>query len=235
MRAINEYIKKVAYCISKRYQRKLDNDLKIWQVKKAFPSRNKQYAYFSHYFWHKCPSWVQEHRNYFSKENRGFGEDAFHALWFLLLRDTRPKFLFEIGVYRGQIISLWALISKQPNIPVEIHGISPFSPVGDSVSKYINDVDYYADTLANFRKFQLQEPYLHCGFSTEPSMVEVIKSRKWDCVYIDGNHDYDIVKQDLLNCYQFISNNGLIALDDSALYTDFKPPKFSLKDILVRH
>ncbi|MDH7604024.1 MAG: class I SAM-dependent methyltransferase [Melioribacter sp.] len=60
-------------------------------------------------------------------------------------------------------------------------------------------------------------------------MVEVIKSRKWDCVYIDGNHDYDIVKQDLLNCYQFISNNGLIALDDSALYTDFKPPKFSFK------
>ena len=57
-------------------------------------------------FYH-LPFSIINHRVYFSKEFRGFGEEAFHSMWYLLLSEFKPKNCLEIGVYRGQIISLW--------------------------------------------------------------------------------------------------------------------------------
>ena len=58
-------------------------------------------------------------------------------------------------------------------------------------------------------------------------MVELIKSQSWDLIYIDGNHDYEIVKKDFEVCSSALSPNGLIILDDSSLYTDYSPPRYS--------
>jgi hypothetical protein len=44
---------------------------------------------------------LREPRHYFNQCRRGFGEDAFHAMWFLLFRQFRPVSFLEIGVYRG--------------------------------------------------------------------------------------------------------------------------------------
>ena len=45
--------------------------------------------------------------------------------------------MLEIGAYRGQIISAWALVTKELHISCDIQGISPFTSVGDEVSTYI--------------------------------------------------------------------------------------------------
>lgn len=68
---------------------------------------------------------------------RGFGEDAFHAMWYELIKEYKPKKMLEIGAYRGQIISAWALVTKELDISCDIQGISPFTSVGDDVSTYI--------------------------------------------------------------------------------------------------
>ena len=73
---------------------------------------------------------LKVHRDWVEQNSWGFGDRAFHYMWYLLLKDdvlTRHSpSLLEIGVYKGQVISLWALVAQQLNRPVEITAISPF-------------------------------------------------------------------------------------------------------------
>jgi predicted O-methyltransferase YrrM len=179
------------------------------------------------YFHQRCPSSVREHRNYFMEQRRGFGEDAFHAMWFLLAREFRPGQFLEIGVYRGQVLSLMALLQRSFKIEGEVTGISPFVPAGDSVSRYLENVEYYEDTLVNFRHFNLRPPNLCRAFSTDAAGVAVIRSRAWDCIYIDGNHDEAVVRADWAVCSESVKPGGLIVLDDSGLNTAYRPPVFA--------
>jgi len=180
-----------------------------------------------HYFYKKLPEELREHRKYFSENRRGFGEDTFHTMWWLIYNDLKPTNFLEIGVYRGQVISLIGLLSKMLSNPCDINAISPFSPAGDAGSTYLTTVDYHADVLINFKHFQLPEPKTHRAYSTDEAARQVIKSREWDCIFIDGNHDYEIVKEDWENCSKNIRLGGLIILDDSGTTSSYKPPAFA--------
>lgn len=184
------------------------------------------------YFHKWLPAEFKEHRAFFHNvpgDRRGFGEDAFHVLWYLLFEELRPESFLEIGVFRGQVISLAALWAKLRRQTCEVCGISPFSPTGDSVSSYPRDIDYYADTLANFDHLHLPHPRLVRACSSDGAALELIGSRPWDVIYIDGNHDYDIVRQDWAACSRAIRPGGVIVLDDAGLTTGFKPPAFATK------
>jgi hypothetical protein len=179
------------------------------------------------YFHTRLPGELREHRSYFTKESRGFGEDAFHVMWYLLFREFKPRAFLEIGVYRGQTLSLAALLQRHFSYAGEIVGISPFSPAGDSVSKYLKSVDYYSDTLANFAHFNLPAPTLIKAFSTDDAAQRKITEGRWDCAYIDGNHEYDVVAQDWRACAAGIVPGGLIVLDDSGLSSAYRAPAFA--------
>lgn len=217
----------IQWANSKRKNNNYNKEININDIKKRFPELKEQYSYFHHYFWNLSPDWLQVHRFYFKKNKRGFGEDAFHAMWYFIFKEFRPTDVLEIGVYRGQTISLFALLSKKINLKTEIHAISPFTAAGDDVSKYLETLDYYNDVIENFKHFELPIPFLHKGFSTDKPMVEIIQSQLWNLIYIDGNHDYDVVKQDFAVCSKFLKKNGLIVLDDSSLYTDYKPSHYA--------
>lgn len=201
--------------------------LSFTQTLTKYPDPNKLYAYMHHHFHFFCPSIVRDHRQYFKQEQRGFGEDAFHAMWFLLLSEFKPKRLLEIGVYRGQVISLWALINHYLNYSSEIHGISPFSSLGDSVSDYIKNLDYMADVRNSFEFFRLPQPILIKSLSTDNRAIEHIKSYLWDLIYIDGSHDFETVLADYKLCRKNLSHNGILVLDDASFGTDYHPPSFS--------
>ena len=210
-----------------RPQKKYDRDNAFSATATNSLSRNDLYAYMHHYFHNLCPSDVREHRMYFQQERRGFGEDAFHAMWFTLLREFQPKQCLEIGVYRGQVVSLWALIARDLGFPCDVHGISPFTSVGDEVSVYMRNIDYLEDTLSHHRHFGLREPTLIRAFSTDSVALEHIRSRRWNLIYIDGNHDYEVALADYEVCRDNLADGGLLVMDDSSLYTDYRPPKFS--------
>ena len=180
-----------------------------------------------HYFDRNLPEALRRHRDYFSRDGRGFGEDAFHTLWFLLFREFRPSSFLEIGVFRGQSLSLAALLAREFKLDCFVQGVSPFSLAGDAVSKYRRDVDYYSDTGKNFSHFSLPAPSLLKAYSTDPEAVTLIASRAWDIIYIDGCHDYEVARQDWDLCAKNLASGGLIVLDDASLHTDFRPPAFA--------
>lgn len=210
-----------------RRQEVLTVDLSFSEATLQFPDRNGLHAYMHHYFSNISPPEVKEHRNYFQQESRGFGEDAFHAMWYLLLREFRPVNCLEIGIYRGQVVSLWALLSRLFDCPCQIYGISPFTPAGDHVSNYLANIDYMADTIQNHEKFDLPPPILLKAFSTDEAALELVRSKAWNLIYIDGNHDYEVALADYELCEESLAEGGLLVMDDASLYTAYRPPLFS--------
>ena len=201
--------------------------MKLSKLRQSHLSRNQQYLYCVYYFDHFLPPTIREHRDYFSQHGRGFGEDAFHAMWFHLFEEFRPKSALEIGVYRGQTITLWKLLSQQFGFNCDIAAVSPFSPAGDKVSRYQQEVDYFEDVQRNHRHFNLPLPLFCRQFSTAPEAKEFISGREWELFYIDGNHDYEIARQDWNLCSKAVALGGIVVLDDSALHTDYHPPRFA--------
>ena len=217
----------IQFNYSKRRRKKYNIELNINDVKKELASLNSEHQYFHHYFWNIAPQWLKGHREYFSQEHRAFGEDAFHAMWYFIFNEFKPKKVLEIGVYRGSTLSLFSLLSQKFNLQSEVHGISPFTSAGDAVSIYLENLDYYNDVKTNFDFFNLPSPFLHKGFSTDKTMIEIIQANEWDLIFIDGNHDYEVAKHDFIVCSQHLKKGGIIVLDDASLYTDYKAPFYS--------
>lgn len=180
-----------------------------------------------HYFHTRLPEPLRAHRAYFEVGGRGFGEKAFHVMWFLLFREFQPDGFLEIGVFRGQTISLAALLARHFQHDCFVQGISPFSSAGDSVSRYRRGVDYYADTLKNFAHFSLPAPRLVRAFSTDAIARESVAARSWPLIYIDGNHDYAVARQDWELCAAHLPPGGVMVLDDAGLTTNYVPPIFA--------
>jgi hypothetical protein len=182
------------------------------------------------YFYQELPSELRQHRDYFynpPSNRRGFGEHPFHVMWYLLFREFKPANFLEIGVFRGQTISLAAFCARLSGASCEVYGISPFSAAGDSVSKYSNTVEYYADTLANFDHFGLPQPTLVRAFSTDEIALRLIRGTRWEMVYIDGNHEYEVARRDWEACAESAASGAIIVLDDAALTTDYNPPGYA--------
>jgi hypothetical protein len=211
--------------------RALPDELKVpltlAQLQEKNLSRTTAYLYCDYYFDNFLPKLFGEHRAYFVAGLRGFGEDAFHAMWFLLLEHFRPANALEIGVYRGQTITLMKLLSRHFNFQCDIGCVSPLSASGDSVSNYRNSLDYYQDVVQNHQRFDLPLPEFCRAFSTSQEGAKFIGSRPWHMIYIDGNHDYPVAKSDWDQCARSLAPDGIIVMDDSALHTDFRPPAFS--------
>ena len=196
-----------------------------WQ--RSLKDPNAFYRECYRYFHFKLPPQFKAHRQYFSVERRGFGEDAFHTMWFLLFQEFKPVNFLEIGVWRGQTASLAALNQKWFGTTGLVVGIAPFQPSGDSSPFHNAALDHQADTLKNFDAFHLPHPKLLKAFSTDAPAVELIQSREWDCIYIDGDHEYQTVKADWENCARAVKPGGLIVMDDAGLGTAYEAPCFA--------
>jgi len=199
-----EFIKSLYYRMARfRLERRLSRQPPAISLERSTWGRSLQEPtafYFEcvRFFHQQLPLELRAHRVYFHNvagNQRGFGENAFHAMWYLLLEEFKPANFLEIAVFRGQIISLAALWAKLRGAHCEVYGISPFSCSGDSVSRYRADTNYYQDTLSNFDHFGLPHPRLLRAFSTDREALDLIASTNWDMIYIDGNHDYEVARR----------------------------------------
>lgn len=204
------------------------SDLSLSEVVERFPNELDRYKYFLWKYNYVLPAAFKDHRKFFVESQRGFGEDSFHAMWDLIIREFQPSTMLEIGVYRGQTLSLWSLIAHEYGMSIETWGVSPLTAAGDEVSKYI-DVDYKLDIEKSFSLFELDKPNLFKGLSQDKSAVEFISSKTWDVIYVDGSHDYQDVVLDIELAKMVLSPGGILVLDDASKYVNYTPLSFAFE------
>lgn len=182
------------------------------------------------------------HRNFIEKNNLGFGDAAFHAMWVKILEAGIRRFsrvrALEIGVFKGQIISLWALLAKTYGWPIEISGISPLKgnpfqknaflhKVKKMLSKKyrerVNNADFYEEenyeeiiryvfekTGVEFKSIRLLK-----GFSTDVSILETTANSKFEIVYVDGDHTFKGALHDFEVFGAKVVKGGWLVADDA--------------------
>jgi hypothetical protein len=194
---------------------------------------------------------LREHRDYIEKNKLGFGDRAFHSMWYLLLTDLSKKLgkirMLEIGVYKGQVISLWSLLVKKMNIPAEISAITPlegnvstnkifnnrivnkirqtFSPGFRKCLKDGNNYlieDYEKVIRGLFEHFSV--PYdavrVFRGYSNAPDVLLAVKGLNFDLIYIDGDHSYEGALADIRNYSALIQKGGYLVMDDASYFLE---------------
>ena len=199
---------------------------------------------------------LRQHRDLIEMRNFGFGERAFHAMWLELIRDRssaaagRTLDLLEIGVFKGQVISLWALIGRLLGSPIAIDAMGPLSGEGPTdpaaqaaayrcgEGNIVPPDDYPALIADLFARCALDLGAIRFlrGMSQQPEIIAAAKPA-YDVIYIDGDHAEAAVRADIANFAHRLRPGGFLVLDDAALFLEggfwkgFEGPSRAAEDL----
>jgi glycosyltransferase involved in cell wall biosynthesis len=164
---------------------------------------------------------LKEHREWVIANDFGYGNRSLHWMWNLIIKDLPHNFKFlEIGVYKGQIISLASLLSQHHKKEGTVFGITPLDATGDKFSKH-PVIDYENAIATIYAQFGLTGDDLNIieGLSNDKAVLEAAKENSpYDVIYIDGCHDYPVVKKDVENYTNMVCLGGLLVMDDASSY-----------------
>jgi hypothetical protein len=183
------------------------------------------------------------HRRHIEENKLGFGDPAFHAMWRALLSAAEARFgrgdAIEIGVFKGQVVSLWALLAKTYGWPLRIHAITPFEgqPLTGirwwrSLQARFNpwfrerlrsgdfypEDDYEQTVRRLFIHFQLDFDEVRWirGYSQAPDVLAAVRTDRFNLAYIDGGHTYEAASADIANFGPKVTTGGWLVMDDAA-------------------
>jgi len=170
------------------------------------------------------------HRSFIESNYLGFGERPFHVIWRELVKTLPDNFNFlEVGVYKGQILSLVKLLSDSSNKKINYIGVTPLNNSGDKFSTYevVNYSKIITDLFKHFNlDFDIQKNIIN-GLSTDNSVKNKIKKNgPYDLIYIDGGHDYDCVVSDIKLMIDVSKKGSYVVFDDSSCYKNLSKDKF---------
>ncbi len=164
---------------------------------------------------------LKPHRDWIVQNDWGYGNRAFHWMWYIISKDLPYAFKFlEIGVFKGQVISLMSLLNKLHKKEGRIFGITPLDNAGDKYSKH-PDVDYEEHIMKIYQQFGLDAEDLNIiqGLSNDPEIIETTQEQgPYDVVFVDGCHDYEVVVSDIMNYGEMLVPGGLMVIDDVSNY-----------------
>ena len=165
--------------------------------------------------------YLKAHRDWVEQHQWGFGDRSFHWMWKVLVERAPSPFRFlEVGVFRGQVISLVGLIARELGKACRLFALSPFAATHDHVSSYPVS-DYLGDLEVIMRQFGVNGEDLTIiqGYSTDDTAVATARQHApFDIVFIDGDHAYDTVTRDIHNFSSTVRNGGLMVFDDSSCF-----------------
>lgn len=189
--------------------------------------------------------YVRDHRDWVEENKWGFGDRAFHYMWYLILTqdvlNRKNPTLLEIGVYKGQIISLWTLISGKFERAPEIYAISPLNAGHRKLptvlhgialrlsQRYREDVesrnqypdeDYWQCVARIYSQFNLDLSAIHFlrGYSQDEAIKANADKLSFDVVYVDGGHRYEEVVADIDFYGDRVKHGGYLVLDDASWF-----------------
>ena len=156
---------------------------------------------------------LNEHRTFVEQNAFGFGERSFQYLWKLIVDEMPSSFSFcEIGVFRGQILSLIQVLASRTGRKVERYGITPLDTSGG-----VWESNYEEDIKRIHDYFFIPKDYtLYVGSSTDKKIIEeAYLTSPYDILYIDGDHSYEGCLSDLENYGRFVRRGGFLVIDDA--------------------
>jgi predicted O-methyltransferase YrrM len=185
---------------------------------------------------------LAEHRRYVETNKLGFGDACFHALWARLLHAAAQRFgtvrALEIGVFKGQVVCLWAVIAMAQQLDVRIHALAPlagqplprfrwwvrlrycldrrFREWVDNGNFYDHD-DYEGTIRLFFARFgvNFDDVILHRGFSTDTMILNTLSQETFHVVYVDGDHTYRGALHDFTTFGPKVVPGGWLVADDA--------------------
>lgn len=155
---------------------------------------------------------LKTYRDWIEERIFGFGERSFLWMWKLLVDAMPASFSFlEIGVFRGQVVGLIALLADREVRNADITGITPLDNTGGHWES-----DYKADIKLLHDTFGLRQPNIIKGLSTDPEIIAEAAGKLYDIVYIDGGHSYEVAASDILHYSPMVKSGGYLVVDDCA-------------------
>lgn len=138
-----------------------------------------------------------------------------------LLNAIDAKKGVEIGVFKGE----WSQYVLE-NWDGTLYMIDPWRPLGeeyDDASNHANHMDAYERAMESIRGFE-DRAFMLRGLSEQ--LVEIFEDESLDYVYIDGNHAYDYVVQDMKLWWPKLKKGGLFSGHDYLLMDwEYQPEK----------
>lgn len=152
-------------------------------------------------------------------------------VWDIKSREHIPIFLesrglktgIEIGILRGEyseiLLRLWPSCEKLHLIdPWKSQDISSYNDINNLSDQEFEEA--YQQTIERLKKFKSRYQIHRCM-----SKEIYFKFPKIDFIYIDGNHSYESVMEDLTHYYPRLNNGGIIAGHDFFNYNSMQVKK----------
>lgn len=183
------------------------------------------------------------HRRHVEESQLGFGDPAFHYMWLLLLqqivKNYSPARCLEIGVFKGQVISLWALLARQLNLSLDIHALTPLTGNPPPPLNLYNRIRFHLDrryrehvktgnfyahedyeaiirSHFTFHGLSFDQVHLHRGYSTDPVLIEKLSTDRFELIYVDGDHREAGARHDFATFGAKVVPGGWLVADDAA-------------------
>jgi predicted O-methyltransferase YrrM len=185
---------------------------------------------------------LARHRRHVEENKLGFGDAAFHAMWASLFEAAARRFgavrALEIGVYKGQVISLWSLLAHELSLDVEVSALGPLAGQPKPRSAFLNKIRYrlsrfFREQVDN-ANFYAEEDYpaiirahfayhsldfsrvkIYRGFSTDTRILSDLAGKDFHIVYVDGDHSYQGALHDFQTFTAKIPPGGWLVADDA--------------------
>lgn len=185
---------------------------------------------------------LADHRRHIEQNKLGFGDPCFHAAWQHLFLEAQARFgsvrALEIGVFKGQVISLWSLLARHYKIDLQASAITPLegSPLPGSKlwlriralldrkfrerlanGDFYETEDYEKIIRALFRHFDLDfaQIALHRGYSTDPVILKQVAAHTYHIIYVDGDHTLEGARHDFSTFGPKVVPGGWLVADDA--------------------
>jgi len=159
-----------------------------------------------------------------SNVNLGHGDRSLQYMWKIMVDAMPTEFKFlEIGVYKGQILSLMELLTRESNKKSTIVGVTPL--FDEAFANY--DRLPYIKYLFQVNDLTMENTTVHDGFSQNPDIIKKVYDQgPFDMVYVDGDHSYQATVDDINNFDVCLKPGGYMIVDDASDFINLPPGRF---------